>query len=134
MVIKQWATAAGLGFLLVVLAGPLLAQTAHQASTDQALALYLAVSTGKRSMQSLTPEQQREVQIVAAMMARPRYTSQKCQALADAEDELQDARDQLQSCLASAGADDDCSTEMDQVNSAKSDYEDAQDDAEDDCQ
>lgn len=132
MVIKQGATAAVLGFLLVVLAGPLVAQTARQTSTDQALALYLAVSTGKRSMQSLTPEQRREVQIVAAMMARPRYTSQKCEDLADKQQEAQDAADELRDCL--ANGDDDCDSQMQEARDAHDDYEDALDDTDGDCQ
>lgn len=120
---------------VLALAMPAFAQTPQQTPVDQAFALYLAVASGKRTMQSLTPEQQKEVQLIAATMAaRPRYTSQKCEALADAEDQLQSARDDLRSCLALANGDDDCSSEMDQVNSAKSDYEDARDDADDDCQ
>lgn len=101
---------------------------------NQEFALYLAVTTGKRSMQSLTDEQQRQVRAIAAVMARPRYTSQKCEALADAEDQLQSARDDLRSCLAIADGDDDCESQMQDVRDAQDEYESAKSDAEDDCQ
>jgi len=132
MAINRWATAAALGFALTILTGPVLAQAAQQTPADEALELYLAVSTGKRSMQSLTPEQQREVQIVAAMMARPRYTSQKCEDLADKQQAAQAAAEDLQNCLSSG--DDDCDSQMQEARDAHDDYEDALDATDGDCQ
>lgn len=119
--------------LALTCALPVVAQTPEQ-NVDQSFALYLAVASGQRSMQSLSPEQQREVQIIAAMMARPRYTSQKCEDLADAEDQLQSARSDLRSCLASADADDDCDAQTQDVRDAQDQYESAKSNAEDDCQ
>jgi hypothetical protein len=107
------------------------AQTPQQ-NVDQSFALYLAVASGKRSMQSLSPEQRREVQIIAAMMARPRYTSQKCTDLAEKQDEAQSAADDLRNCL--AAEDDDCDSQMQEAKDAQEDYEDALDATNDDCQ
>jgi hypothetical protein len=130
MKIRPWVLASTIALTLAASAA--LAQPPASAPVDEAMNLYLAVASGKQSFQSLTPEQQREVRIVAALMARPRYTSQKCQDLADKQDEAQSAAEDLQNCLLSG--DDDCDSQMQEARDAHDDYEDALDATDGDCQ
>lgn len=132
MKLRKWCATLWLGMLLGVMVAPLSAQAPAQPQVDQSFALYLAVASGKRSMQSLSPEQQHEVQIIAAMMARPRYTSRRCSDLAGKQDAAQSAADDLQSCIATGS--NDCESEMQDAKDAQQDYEDALDAANDDCQ
>jgi hypothetical protein len=121
------------GLLALVAAATTAAQTPTK-PVDQAFQLYVAVATGKRTWQSLTPAEQREVAVVAAAMRKPahRYTSQKCEDLANAQDQLEGAAEDLRQCA--ANGDDDCGVQAQNVASAQSDYQDAFDAAEDDCQ
>ncbi len=120
---------------VLALAMPVFAQTPQQTPVDQAFALYLAVASGKRTMQSLTPEQQKEVQLIATAMAvRPRYTSQKCEDLADAQQRAREAAEDLSACLANADGSDDCDSEAQDAQDAHDDYEQALSDADGDCQ
>lgn len=64
--------------------------------------------------------------------AYPHYTSQKCADLADTQREAELAAEALRECLANGG--DDCDSEMQDAQSAQSDYEDALDAADGDCQ
>jgi len=116
-----------LAVLGIVMMPPVLAQQSG------AFQLYMQVANGQRAWSSLTPQEQQQVAMVMAAM-HPRYTSRKCDALADAEDALQSARDDLRSCLLNADADDDCDSQKQDEADAKDAYDQAKDDAEDDCQ
>jgi hypothetical protein len=118
---------------VMALSGPVIAQQ-PAAPADNAFALYLAVTTGKTSWQSLTPQQRAEVSLVASMMKKPRYSSRKCDDLADAEQQLQSARDDLRMCLVNADPDDDCDSQKQDEQDAKEQYDSAKSDADDDCE
>lgn len=100
---------------------------------DQILQLYADVLTGKRSFSSLTPD---EKAIVEVMLSAQRHhpTSQKCQAVADAYDELLDATSNLANCARARDYGDSCDTQFRDVRDAHDNLESAVSDADGDCE
>jgi hypothetical protein len=100
--------------------------------TPEAVQLYKDVMSGKRSIQSLTPDEKASVSAVYRLMRRSsRTTSQKAEcrdALDRAESAAGDVASygrRLISCVECGDHRDDCSSEFRRVHNAHSDYESA---------
>ncbi|MFK2929546.1 hypothetical protein [Dyella agri] len=106
----------------------------QNSAMNGAFKLYQEVVTGKVAWSSLTKDQQAEVQLVQAMLAKPRYTSQKCEDLADKQEKAKRAADDLRECLANSDGSDDCDSQMQDAKDAHDEYEDALSDTDGDCQ
>lgn len=101
------------------------------ADTNEAFRLYQQVISGQKTIDQLTPEQQREVIVIHGIMSRSNCDgcSEECR---DARDQAESYRGDLEGyvkrlyrCVEGNDLSDDCYSEFRQVKSAHSDFESA---------
>lgn len=101
---------------------------------NQLIKLYQDVISGRRSTQTLTPQERQEVLLMHSVMARSCGRLQgKCEVVCEAANQLEDAAKDLAQCAARHDFDDDCGSRARDVRDAADDYEAATSDAGGDC-
>ena len=109
------------------------------ADSNESFRLYQQVMSGQRKLESLSPEQQRQVIRIHGIMSRSSCDgcSDECR---DARDQAESYRDDLErstkrlyTCAEESNLTDDCYSEFRRVKSAHSDFESAVSDVGDYC-
>ena len=118
---------------------PALATPAEQSDyANRALRVYQDVISGRRSLESLTPQERQMFFMVRRSMRRRGFSRKPdCQEALDqvesAADDLADSTRRLLLCVEGGDLRDDCTSEFDQVRSAHDDYESAVSEVESNC-
>ena len=124
-------------FLLSITAIPLSGYS-ENFNYQKAFQLYLQVLRGEKKIQSLTPEERRQVIIIHRIISSSREQgSEECREAKEraraAAEELADYARKLKNCAESYDFSDDCYTEFRRTKDAFEDYESAVSDVSSEC-
>lgn len=98
-----------------------LAQLTHD---QQRVRMFQDVMQGRRSLQSLSPADQRAYLQIASLMApRCPASGEKCKAICNAAEELESAAKELADCARKRDLSDECWSQFADVRDAHDDYE-----------